>query len=603
MINKKFMIMAIFLVALTAVSAVSADDLNTTDEVAVDNGDSIAAEVAPDISVDSQSDVLSSKDDGTFTALQNKIDNAAEGSTITLENDYAYDEGFKPIGGGIYQGIETDNTGSVVNFNHGGIVISKNLTIDGNGHILDGLSKSIIFWLNDDDYNTNKGNVEYNVVLKNINFIRGDSIGNGECILISSRDGIGGYNTKHQSFCLRLVNCTFDCSRYDGIRLANSQFTSSKYYLSNCTFNTYDYTFKEFNISADDVTKYYGGPEKYTARLTYYDSAAPGVNININIGGENHIVKTDGSGNAHLALDLPVGIYTATVTCGNVSATSKITVKSLLRTKNLTGEYLNSKISAEFLDVKGTVLNYKQVTFKINGEDYTASTFNGFASVKVDLDVGIYDVTVINPVNNESGQFTLTVRKADSSVNLVSVQKNNIATLTATITPTAAIGNIIFNINGEKNPVTIRDGEAIVTIKDLKAGNYIVTAIYNGNNNINASESNTVTFNVADAQTTGKITAKKATPKITAKKASFKAKTENKKYSAVLKDSNGQAIKNVKLTIKVNKKKYKARTDANGKATFKITKLNKKGKYNAVITYKGDENYNKITKKVKIKVK
>ena len=41
---------------------------------------------------------LSAKDDGTFTALQKKIDNAREGAIINLENDYKYDEGFSTDG-------------------------------------------------------------------------------------------------------------------------------------------------------------------------------------------------------------------------------------------------------------------------------------------------------------------------------------------------------------------------------------------------------------------------------------------------------------------------------------------------------------------------
>ena len=38
-------------------------------------------------------------------------------------------------------------------------------------------------------------------------------------------------------------------------------------------------------------------------------------------------------------------------------------------------------------------------------------------------------------------------------------------------------------------------------------------------------------------------------------------------------------------------------------ATFKLTKLTKKGKYTAVISYAGDKNYKKASKKAKITVK
>ena len=71
----------------------------------------------------SQGEIISTTDDGTFTALQKKIDKTSKNSTITLERDYAYDEGFGT----------------------NGIVIDKDLTIEGNGHTLNGLFKSRIF--------------------------------------------------------------------------------------------------------------------------------------------------------------------------------------------------------------------------------------------------------------------------------------------------------------------------------------------------------------------------------------------------------------------------------------------------------------------------
>ena len=61
--------------------------------------------------------------------------------------------------------------------------------------------------------------------------------------------------------------------------------------------------------------------------------------------------------------------------------------------------------------------------------------------------------------------------------------------------------------------------------------------------------------------------------------------------------------KGKKVTIKVNGKTFTAKTNAKGKATFKIKKLTKKGKYKAVIKFKGNKNYKASSKKVKITVK
>ena len=73
----------------------------------------------------SQEDLLSASSKGTFSELQSMIYSAPEGSTITLKKDYAYDK--------------ASNTT--------GIIINKSLTINGNGHTLDGLSKSRIFFV------------------------------------------------------------------------------------------------------------------------------------------------------------------------------------------------------------------------------------------------------------------------------------------------------------------------------------------------------------------------------------------------------------------------------------------------------------------------
>lgn len=88
-----------------------------------------------------------------------------------------------------------------------------------------------------------------------------------------------------------------------------------------------------------------------------------------------------------------------------------------------------------------------------------------------------------------------------------------------------------------------------------------------------------------------KIVIKKADSKITANKKAFKSKTKTKKYAITLKDKNNKAIKNVKVTLKIKGKTYTAKTNSNGKAIFKITKLTKKGKYSAKIKFAGNGYY------------
>ena len=95
---------------------------------------------------------------------------------------------------------------------------------------------------------------------------------------------------------------------------------------------------------------------------------------------------------------------------------------------------------------------------------------------------------------------------------------------------------------------------------------------------------------------------KKITPKIIAKKKTFKSSKKVKTYTITLKVGKNP-LKKVKVTLKIKGKTYTATTNKNGKATFKIKKLTKKGKYKAIITYKGNKTYNKVTKKVTITIK
>ena len=68
------------------------------------------------VSVSAVDDLPVNNTSGSFTDLENLIKDAESGSTINLDSDYAYDEGFS------------------IN----GITINKNITINGNGHTLDG---------------------------------------------------------------------------------------------------------------------------------------------------------------------------------------------------------------------------------------------------------------------------------------------------------------------------------------------------------------------------------------------------------------------------------------------------------------------------------
>ena len=493
---------------------------------------------------------------------------------------------------------------------------------------------------------------EFHVNITNSNFINNHAYSEYAYGAIYCLDGISNGVIR-----CKVIDCIFDSNSGPEVGVDVSTI--------NCTF-------KKAELSAVNVTKYYGGYEKYTVSLTEKGNVLANKNINITVNGKTSSVKTDSKGQASVDLNLPLGEYDVTAVYEGVSTTSKVTVKSTISTADVAGTYLNSKVSATFLDVDGNALASKQVNFKVGYKTYAATTnANGVATANIDLGVESYTVTAVNPVNNEQKKFKLIIDKASSAVSLAATQANGATTLTATLIPATATGNVIFNVNGENKTATIKNGKATLTLGDLVPGNYIATASYNGDSNLNASTSNTVTFrvdetypvltakpitktygtstklvvNLADnkgnaianeyvkvvigntakdiktdsngqatlaisnapgsyvaditygtAQITAKITVKKATPKITSKAKTFKKSVKTKKYTIKL-----NVNQKVKVTIKVNKKTYYAYTNTKGQATFKITKLAKKGKYTATVSSTANKCYNKA-KSVNVKI-
>ena len=159
---------------------------------------------------------------------------------------------------------------------------------------------------------------------------------------------------------------------------------------------------------------------------------------------------------------------------------------------------------------------------------------------------------------------------------------------------------ILIGYNGINfNRTTNATGHFAVQIGLQNAGLYTFAMSYLGDDNYNAS------FLVKG------ITIIKKPTSIVAKNAKFKAKTKTKKLTVTLKTILGASVdgkiylkEGKKLTLKVNGKTYKAKTDANGKATFKIKGLTEPGKYKAKIKFAGDTYvYEGSKAKIKITVK
>ena len=163
-----------------------------------------------------------------------------------------------------------------------------------------------------------------------------------------------------------------------------------------------------------------------------------------------------------------------------------------------------------------------------------------------------------------------------------------------------------LNINGEiYNLQTDSNSQANLYL-NLSNGFYNIE-VYNPITKLSLSKS----FNVSDSIELNKTGDTNVTlinkipkvfPKVIAMNKVFNKKTKIKKYTITLKNKS-KAIKNVWVTLKIKGKTFKAKTNNKGQVTFKITKLNRKGKYKAKIIFKGDKYYSSANKNVKIVVK
>ena len=256
--------------------------------------------------------------------------------------------------------------------------------------------------------------------------------------------------------------------------------------------------------------------------------------------------------------------------------------------------YINGSVDS---DAEGFVL------FKMGDWDVYNLVVDGKVAFDDVFKPGSYSIDAIylGDFNfNENSTFISYIVKSATDV-VVSSQINTVYGDTKDIVVTlkdednnpVAGKEIAVKLNGVTYPrTTDANGQISVAVpSNLKPATYAASVAFAGDDYYVKSTGSV------------KVVVAKATPVITAKSKAFKRTVKTKAYTIILKNNKNKAMKNVKVTIKVNGKTYAAKTNSKGKATFKITKLTKKGTFKAVITYSGDAYYKKVTKKVNISVK
>lgn len=368
------------------------------------------------------------------------------------------------------------------------------------------------------------------------------------------------------------------------------------------------------------------GLKANTSDIKVGEDAIVNVEINSDVAGsvvvilgkEYPVVFVDGKASVIIP-DLAKGTYTVTVKfvgdnkylADEVNLTLTVSKVDLPEEINITTDIPEGTTAPEFSinlpeDATGNFTVY------VDGIPYVQELVNGSATVKVpEQTPGNHTISTeysgdAKYPGFKSDNSTMNVPKAnvpggENALNMTT--PSNSATPTYSISlPKDAKGNLTVTVDGKDTYTkALENGSATVSVPELASGKHDITVTYTGDDKY-ASISKTTSVNVPAKSTPAKPVVKKQATKITAKKKTFKASKKVKKYTITLK-AGKKPVKKVTVTIKVGKKTYKAKTNAKGKATFKLKKLTKKGKYKAVIKFKGNKNYKASSKKVRITVK
>ncbi len=219
---------------------------------------------------------------------------------------------------------------------------------------------------------------------------------------------------------------------------------------------------------------------------------------------------------------------------------------------------------------------------------YIQELVDGMATITVPGLDSMGDVTVIYSGDSKYSGFNKTTNVALVKSKLTANNLNMLYSsgkyfkvrLTQNSNPLAG-KTVVFTVNGKKiSRITNADGYASVKIT-LAPKTYAVTAEYNG------------------VKVKNKVVVKSI---ITAKNVNAKKSSKSIKIKVTLKKVNKKYLKNKKVTLKFNKKTFKAKTNNKGVVTFTIKKnVYNKLKANKKYTYQAIYGKDKVKKTIKFK--
>ncbi|WP_405269255.1 Ig-like domain repeat protein, partial [Methanobrevibacter sp.] len=289
-----------------------------------------------------------------------------------------------------------------------------------------------------------------------------------------------------------------------------------------------------------DIEVIYSGDENHTVANTTGTATIPKLATpidvaveNIKVGDKEIIVVTvpdDAKGNVTIEID---GVkYTeeikngkATFEIENLTAGNKTVAVDYIGDNNYTGNHTTanftvSKVTPEItvsvsdskvgdkviIEVTAPEDVTRPVLVDVGGKGYYVNITDGKGTLELDdLTSGDYDVTARYLGDDKYGPADDTDSfKVDKVPSTVSVDVDDItvgdkAVITVNV-PEDATGTVTVTVDGKEYNVSVANGKGTLVIPSLKAGNYTVDAVYNGDDKYEGSD-NSSEFEVSKVQT------------------------------------------------------------------------------------------------------
>lgn len=247
-------------------------------------------------------------------------------------------------------------------------------------------------------------------------------------------------------------------------------------------------------------------------------------------------------------------------------------------------------IVANVYNQYGSPVSCGNVTFTIDGENYTIPVSNGVAKLTIDLREmatttieAVY--SAVGYINcSDSGDVIIDKLYAQINIDVVKNITNAIVTIDVSRDINEAIN---ITINNQSTIVNLENGKYVLRLTDLECDNYTVyVKLLNETYVTNFAEMN-FTINVIASQ----ILANDII-------AYYNGGNE---FSVSLLDINGKAISNRDVLFKINNRTFRKSTDGNGIASISITLP--VGEYEIDIVFAGDNSYINSSSKKNVTVK